>query len=86
MGVLPLQFKQGVSAKTLALDGSELYDATGIKEAVQNGSKAKLTITRKNGEKVVTELTVRIDSEVEKEYFVSGGILDYVLQKTVSRK
>ena len=86
MGLLPLQFKQGVGAKTLNLDGSELYDVTGIKEAVQNQTKAKLTITRKNGEKVTTELTVRIDSEVEKEYFVSGGILDYVLQKTVSRK
>ncbi|HVB11812.1 MAG TPA: aconitate hydratase AcnA [Nitrososphaerales archaeon] len=86
MGILPLQFKHGISSKTLGLDGSELYDISGIKEAMQNGSSAKLTITRKDGRKMATELIVRIDSEVEKEYFVSGGILDYVLGKKVSKK
>lgn len=86
MGLLPLQFKQGVSAKTLSLDGSELYDVSGIKEALDNGTSAKLTITRKDGQKISAELTVRIDSVVEREYFVSGGILDYVLQKTVAKK
>jgi aconitate hydratase len=87
MGVLPLQFKKGVGAKSLSLDGSELYDITGISDALEKGSStAKLTITRKDGQKVDTELTIRIDSLVEKEYFMSGGILDYVVGKTVTRK
>ncbi|MHB1867639.1 MAG: aconitate hydratase AcnA [Nitrososphaerales archaeon] len=86
MGILPMQFKQGVSSKTLGLDGSELYDISDIQEALQDGTGAKLTITRKDGRKMATELIVRIDSEVEKEYFVSGGILDYVLGKKVSKK
>lgn len=86
MGILPLQFKSGVNSKTLSLDGSETYDISGLKEAIEKGSFAKLAVTRKNGEKVSTELKVRVDSLVEKEYFRAGGILDYVLQKTASKK
>ncbi len=85
MGVLPLQLKDA-SVKSLSLDGSETYDVSEIKAAVENGSTARLTVTRKNGEKVSADLIVRIDSLVEKDYFTSGGILDYVLKKTVSRK
>ncbi|MDG6906162.1 MAG: aconitate hydratase AcnA [Nitrososphaerota archaeon] len=85
MGVLPLQFKSGVNAKGLGL-GSEIYDISGINEAIEAGSGARLTITRSDGQKITTEVMVRIDSEVEKEYFRSGGILDYVLQKTVGPK
>ncbi|MGI0092126.1 MAG: aconitase family protein, partial [Nitrososphaerales archaeon] len=86
MGVLPLQFKLGVSAKTLGLDGSETYDVSEIARAVEEDASAKLTVTRKDGEKVLTELIVRIDSTMERECFMSGGILDYVLQKIVKAK
>lgn len=86
MGVLPLQLADGVTVKSLGLDGSEIYDITGLEVAVESGSPAKLTITRKSGEKVTKELKVRLDSQVEKEYYKSGGILDYVLKAKVSRK
>ncbi len=85
MGVLPLQFEDGISSEGLGLDGTETYDITGLEDAAKTGSKATLTVTRKNGEKVSTGLTVRLDSQVEKEYYKSGGILDYVLRMTVKR-
>src|SRR5208283_5738505 len=86
MGVLPLQFEQGVGVKSLGLDGSEIYDITGLTNALKSGVKATLLITRANGEKLEALLTVRLDSEVESDYYLSGGILDYVLQKTVRQK
>ncbi|MDG6999219.1 MAG: hypothetical protein JRN15_08910 [Nitrososphaerota archaeon] len=86
MGVLPLQLADGVTVKSLGLDGSETYDIGGLNKAVETGSAATLIITRKSGEKITKGLKVRLDSQVEKEYYKSGGILDYVLKATVSRK
>ena len=86
MGVLPLQFEQGVGVKSLKLDGSEVYSVTGLANELKSGAKATLLITRANGEKLETPLKVRLDSEVESSYYLSGGILDYVLQKTVKQK
>ncbi|MGI0080279.1 MAG: aconitate hydratase, partial [Nitrososphaerales archaeon] len=81
MGVLPLQFSQGVDLKSLRLDGSEAFDIVGVSEAIRPGGRVKLVVTRKSGEKVTTELRVRLDSAIEVEYYTSGGILDYVLEK-----
>jgi aconitate hydratase len=83
MGVLPLQFEQGISASTLALDGSETLSVTGVNDALLNDSKARLVVTRKSGEKIEASLIVRLDSQIEREYYESGGILDYVLVKTL---
>ena len=86
MGVLPLQFEPGVNSKSLGLEGSEQYDISGLSALQGKGSEAKLVVTRKNGEKVGAKLIVRLDSIVEKEYFQSGGILDFVLQRTVKAR
>ena len=86
MGVLPLQFENGVSAKSLKLDGTELYDVTDLEDGVKTGSTAKLTVTRRNGEKVSCVVIVRLDSQVEKEYYTSGGILDYVLRMNITKR
>ena len=86
MGVLPLQFADGASAKTLALDGSESYNILGLQEAIYSGTNARLIVTRNNGEKAEANLVVRLDSAVEREYYLSGGILDYVLQKKAQTK
>lgn len=81
MGVLPLQFAQGVNAKSLDLEGSETYDLVRVNQGIRPGGRVKLIVTRKNGEKIETELRVRLDSAIDVEYFKSGGILDYVLEK-----
>jgi aconitate hydratase len=83
MGVLPLQFAEGANAKSLGLDGSERYDITILSQSQGKGLHARLVVTRNNGEKLESDLIVRLDSVVEREYFESGGILDYVLQKTL---
>lgn len=82
MGVLPLQFSEGVDAKTLGLDGSESFDLIGLNDGIKPSGQVKLVITRENGERIETPLQVRLDSAIEVEYYLSGSILDYVIQKT----
>lgn len=76
MGVLPLQFKNGETRKSLGLDGSEVIDITGIENGITPGMDVTMTI---NGDKKVT-LLCRIDTGNEVEYFRHGGILQYVLR------
>lgn len=85
MGVLPLQFLAGTNAKSLKLDGSEIYNITGVNDGIRPGGLVKLSITRNNSESVTVDLRVRIDSAIEVEYYKDGGILDYVLGKAASK-
>jgi aconitate hydratase len=80
MGVLPLQFPDGVNRTTLKLDGSEIYDLAGIAGGVKPRMKVKLTITRKDGSVETLDLLCRIDTLDEVEYYRHGGILPYVLR------
>jgi aconitate hydratase len=86
MGVLPLQFELGTNAATLSLDGTETFSITGIAGAIDNATSAKLEVKRKDGEALQAFLKVRLDSVVEREYYESGGILNYVLSKTVKTR
>jgi len=81
MGVLPLQFMQGDSAEGLALDGSELYDFGG---ASNKPKEIAVTATKDNGSKVSFQVSVRIDTPKEWDYFMHGGILHYVLRRLAS--
>lgn len=84
MGVLPLQFKEGQSALSLGLDGSETFDVTGIGSGeVKPRQDVTLTIIRENGDKIDISLVLRIDTPIEIEYYKSGGILPYVLRQLV---
>ncbi|MBI2698226.1 MAG: aconitate hydratase AcnA [Mycobacterium sp.] len=82
MGVIPLQFPEGESAKSLKLDGTETYDITGI-EALNEGKTpktVKVTATKEDGSKVEFDAVVRIDTPGEADYYRNGGILQYVLR------
>jgi aconitate hydratase len=81
MGVLPLQFPEGESAESLGLDGTELYDVTGI-EGRDHEIPATVAV-RAGG--VEFEAVVRIDSPQEAAYFRHGGILQYVLRQLASQ-
>ena len=83
MGVLPLQFKAGESWETLGLKGDETVEIQPHPKLLPQ-SKAKLVITRANGETVSTTLTLRIDTPVEVDYYLAGGILPYVLRQLLS--
>jgi aconitate hydratase len=81
MGVLPLVFKDGMTAKDLKLDGTELFDLTGLAGGIKPRMDVPCTITRKDGSKENIMLWCRIDTADEVEYFRHGGILHYVLRK-----
>jgi aconitate hydratase len=78
MGVLPLQFPEGESAKSLGIDAHEQFTVSGFAEPL-NAGKLPTTCTVKVGE-VEFEATVRIDTPKEADYFRHGGILQYVLR------
>ncbi len=80
MGVLPLQFKDGVSRQSLKLDGTELFDITGIAEGIKPRQDVKIAITRVDGSVETVTVTCRIDTLDEVEYYRHGGILQYVLR------
>lgn len=80
MGVLPLQFLPGEDADSLGLDGTEEYSITGISEGITPGKRLTVTATKPGGRTVSFQVTARIDSPVEVEYYRHGGILQYVLR------
>jgi aconitate hydratase len=81
MGVLPLQFEEGTNAQTLALDGTETFDITGITGDLRPRQKATLVIHRANGATESVPLIVRIDTPIEVDYYEHGGILPFVLRQ-----
>ncbi len=81
MGVLPLQFKDGVTRQTLALDGSETFDITGIEGGISPRMDVTLTVTRADGSAEQIPLLCRIDTLDEVDYYVAGGILQFVLTR-----
>lgn len=81
MGVLPLQFPEGVTAQTLGLDGSETFSVLGLNESVQPRQDLTLRITRADGSSQDLSVKLRIDTPIEVEYYRHGGILPFVLRQ-----
>jgi aconitate hydratase len=81
MGVLPLEFIDGASWKSLGLTGEEVFDIQGLDDQLQPG--AVLTITAKSADGSCKTFTARarIDTPVELDYYRNGGILQTVLRK-----
>ena len=84
MGILPLQFEPGVSARSLGLTGSEVYSVTGISSSISPRQAATVTVTRQDGSRFEFATTVRIDAPAEVEYFTHGGILQMVLRELLA--
>jgi aconitate hydratase len=84
MGVLPLQFPEGINAQTLHLDGTETFDITGIGEDLQPRQSAELVIRRTDGTNETVAVTVRIDTPIEVDYYRHGGILPFVLREILT--
>jgi aconitate hydratase len=85
MGVLPLQFKDGTTAQTLKLDGTEAYDIVGLDANIKPQQDLTLKITRKTGEVENVNVRCRIDTPIEIDYYQHGGILPYVLRQLVAQ-
>ena len=80
MGILPLQFRDGDSAESLGLDGHEAYFITGVAD-VRPGGTLPVGARSENGDEVRFEVTVRLDSGSDLEYYRHGGILQMVLRQ-----
>jgi aconitate hydratase len=80
MGVLPLQFKDGMTRHTLNLTGDETFDLPGIDNHLKPQSDVKMVINYADGNKKEISLLCRIDTDTEMEYYFNEGILQYVLR------
>ena len=80
MGILPLQFGEEESAESLGLDGRETFTITGL-AGVRPGGKLTVLARREGGDELRFEVTVRLDSETDADYYRHGGILQMVLRQ-----
>ncbi|TWF95842.1 aconitate hydratase [Saccharopolyspora dendranthemae] len=85
MGVIPLQFPEGSTAKSLGLDGTETFDFSGITKLNdgETPETVKVTAAKADGSQVEFDAKVRIDTPGEADYYRNGGILQYVLRKMI---
>ncbi|MBO9498862.1 MAG: aconitate hydratase AcnA [Novosphingobium sp.] len=80
MGVLPLQFKDGDTRQTLGLDGDCSFTIKGVAE-LKPRQDVEVEVTKADGSTFTFTALCRIDTANEVEYFMNGGILQYVLRK-----
>ncbi|MGY1921951.1 aconitate hydratase AcnA [Pseudomonas tolaasii] len=85
MGVLPLVFAEGTTVQALALDGSERLDFLGLDALKVGENPITLQITRADGTLATCDLALRLDSLQELGYLENGGVLPFVIRKTVQR-
>ncbi len=81
MGVLPLQFLPGASAKSLGLTGYETYDILGLADDMVPRQIYQVRATRDDGTVVEFQVMSRVDTPVEVNYYKNGGILQTVLRR-----
>lgn len=85
MGILPLQFKEGIGAASLKLDGTESFDILGLTPELKPRQDVTLRIARADGGVESVQVICRIDTPIEVDYYQAGGILPYVLKQLASR-
>jgi aconitate hydratase len=84
MGVLPLQFVEGQSAKSLNLTGEETFDIIGLSDDMQPNQTLKVRATKADGTTIEFDVISRLDSVVDIEYYRNGGILQTVLRQILN--
>ena len=85
MGVLPLQFRDGETAASLGLTGEETFDIP-VNDHVAPRQEIAVTATKPDGTQTTFQAVVRLDTEVEVDYYRNGGILHYVLRDYLRRE
>ena len=84
MGVLPCQFKGSDSVASLGINGDETFDITGIAAGIKPQMDVTLTIHRKDGTVQKVPVLLRIDTPIEVDYYLNGGILPFVLRELMA--
>ena len=85
MGVLPLQFLDGVTAQSLGLDGSQTFSIGGLSDGIQPGQQLTVEVKTTDGKLRYFPVKVRIDTPIEIDYYRHGGILPFVLRQLLAR-
>ncbi|MEJ5357418.1 MAG: aconitate hydratase AcnA [Desulfobacterales bacterium] len=83
MGVLPIVFREGENRRSLGLDGTERYDITGIAD-LRPRKRLEIRARKADGSEIAFEGIARVDTEIELDYYVHGGILPYVLRRLLA--
>jgi aconitate hydratase len=81
---VPLQYRDGETAASLGLTGKETFDIEGL--GLKRAKEVKVTATGADGKEKTFTAVVRIDTPKEQDYFIHGGILQYVLRQLASAK
>jgi aconitate hydratase len=81
MGVMPLQFKPGESPESLGLTGKETFEIVGISEGISPGQNVQVQAVKEDGTRLAFDSTLRIDNQVEVDYYKQGGVLHTVLRR-----
>ncbi|EGV44490.1 aconitate hydratase AcnA [Bizionia argentinensis JUB59] len=81
LGVLPLEYKNGDTAESLGIIGTENFTFCGITEDIKPLKEVEITATDENGKEIKFKAIARLDSAIEIEYYRNGGILQYVLRQ-----
>jgi aconitate hydratase len=81
MGVLPLAYPPGTDRKSLGLTGAETFSIGGIANGLTPGGTVTVTARDDSGKETVFQPVVRLNSEVELDYYRHGGILQRVLRQ-----
>ncbi|HKN08320.1 MAG TPA: aconitate hydratase [Pseudomonadota bacterium] len=84
MGVLPCQFKGTDSAASLGIVGNETFDLTGVEAGIKPQMDVTLTIHRRDGSTQAVPVLLRIDTPIEVDYYLHGGILPFVLRELLA--
>jgi aconitate hydratase len=84
MGVLPFQFTGNDSVASLGIKGDETVDILGIEKGVQPRQEVTAVIRRKDGSTKEIKLLLKIDTPIEVDYYLHGGILPFVLRDLLS--
>ncbi len=85
MGVLPLELEAGTSVADLGLDGTETVDVQGLAGESVPGARVTVRIRRADGQETVLACVARLDSRVDVEYFLHGGLLPRVLRSKLAQ-
>lgn len=85
MGVLPLEYKKGQTAKSLGLTGKEIFNITGLESGLKPLQEVTITAKNEDGKTIEFNVVARMDSAIEVEYYRHGGILQYVLRQFLQK-
>jgi aconitate hydratase len=86
MGILPLQFKEGESAQSLGLTGTEIFEINGLNGGLKPRMNVEIKATKEDGSTKSFTVMLRIDTPAEIEYCRYGGILSYVLSQLAPKE